>query len=300
MSRSALATTPATAMTDILEIAFLHEGQELERTVLLLHGWPDDATTWLDVARQLSRAGFRTITPWLRGFGPTRFLSNSTFRDGRTEALAQDALDLVNALGIRRFSVVGHDWGARIAYALAAIAPERLEAIVALSLGYSPRGAFPVPSFEQSRAWWYQWFMSVDRGAEAIAKDPKGFARIQWDTWSPQGWFDEATFETVARSFENPDWLEITLSNYRGRWRDEPRDPRYDLLHEKIASTEQLSVPTLMIQGGTDGTVLAKSTENKEKYFTRGYRRIVLDGVGHFPAREAPESVADAVLRHLS
>jgi pimeloyl-ACP methyl ester carboxylesterase len=153
MSRSALGATPATAITDVLEIAFLQERQELERTALLLHGWPDDATTWLDVAGQLSRAGFRTITPWLRGFGPTRFLSASTCRDGRIEALAQDALDLVNALGIRRFSVVGHDWGARIAYALAAIAPERLEAIVALSLGYSPRGAFPVPPFEQSRAW---------------------------------------------------------------------------------------------------------------------------------------------------
>jgi pimeloyl-ACP methyl ester carboxylesterase len=138
------------------------------------------------------------------------------------------------------------------------------------------------------------------RGAEAIAKDPKGFARIQWETWSPRGWFDEATFEAAARSFENPDWLAITLSSYRGRWRDEPRDPRYDLLHEKIASTEQLSVPTLMVQGGADGTVLAKSTEDKDKYFTRGYRRIVLDGVGHFPTREAPDAVVDAVLRHLS
>ena len=144
----------------------------------------------------------------------------------------------MDALGIRRFSVIGHDWGARAAYALAAIAPERLETIAALSVGYSPRGAFPVPPFEQSRAWWYQWFMSVDRGAEAVARDPKGFARIQWETWSPPGWFTDADFDAVALSFENPDWLAITLSSYRGRWRDEPRDPRYDALHEKIASTE--------------------------------------------------------------
>jgi pimeloyl-ACP methyl ester carboxylesterase len=111
--------------------------------------------------------------PWLRGFGQTRFLSDSTCRDGHTEALAQDALDLMDVLGVEKFSVIGHDWGARTAYALSAIVPERLETITAISLAYSPCGAFPVPPFEQSRAWWYQWFMAVDRGAEVVAKDPK-------------------------------------------------------------------------------------------------------------------------------
>jgi pimeloyl-ACP methyl ester carboxylesterase len=293
-------STPSKATTDVLEIAFLQAGEGLDKVALLLHGWPDDATTWLSVAERLSRAGIRTIMPWLRGFGQTRFLSASTCRDGRTEALAQDALDLMDALKVKRFSVIGHDWGARTAYALAAIAPERLETVTALSLGYSPRGAFPVPPFEQSRAWWYQWFMSVDRGADAVAEDPKGFARIQWETWSPQGWFDEAAFEAVARSFENPDWLAITLSSYRGRWREEPRDPRYDVLRQKIAATERLNVPTLMIQGAADGTVLAKSTEDKDRYFTGGYRRLVLDEIGHFPTREAPDAVADAILEHLS
>lgn len=205
----------------------------------------------------------------------------------------------MDALKIERFSVVGHDWGARIAYALAAIAPKRLETIAALSLGYAPRGAFSVPPFEQSRAWWYQWFMSVDRGAEAVAKDPKGFARLQWETWSPPDWFDDATFATVAQSFENPDWLAITLSSYRGRWRDEPRDPRYDELHDMIARTDKISIPTLMIQGAEDGTVLMRSTEDNDRYFLGGYRRIVLDGVGHFPTREAPNAVAEAVLSHL-
>jgi pimeloyl-ACP methyl ester carboxylesterase len=290
-----------TAATELLEIAYLEEGGKFDRTALLLHGWPDDATTWHSVAKRLSSAGIRTVAPWLRGFGPTRFRSSSTRRDGRTEALAQDALDLMDALRVERFSVVGHDWGARTAYALAAIAPERLETIAAISVGYTPRGAFPVPPFEQSRAWWYQWFMSVDHGAEAVAKDPKGFARIQWETWSPPGWFDEATFEAVARSFENPDWLAITLSGYRSRWRDgELHDPRYNAVHARIASTESLAVPTLMIQGGKDGTVLARSTEEKDRHFTHGYKRIVLDGIGHFPPREAPEAVADAVIEHAA
>jgi pimeloyl-ACP methyl ester carboxylesterase len=295
-----LVFTPLKATTEALDIAYLQEGENFSKVALLLHGWPDDAATWLSVAERLSIAGVRTIMPWLRGFGPTTFRSDSAFRDGRTEALAQDALDLMDALGVKRFSVVGHDWGARAAYALAAIAPERVETITALSLGYSPRGAFPIPPFEQSRAWWYQWFMAVDVGADAVAKDPKGFARIQWETWSPPGWFDEPTFEAVARSFENPDWLAITLSNYRGRWRDEPRDARFDELHRKIEATETLSVPTLMVQGGADGTVLPQSTEGKDQYFTGGYRRLVLDGVGHFPQREAPAAVANAILEHLS
>jgi len=286
--------------TDILAVAYLDAGSAVNGAALLLHGWPDDATTWYAVAQQLNAAGIRTIAPWLRGCGETRFLSEHTCRDGRTEALAQDALDLMDSLGLTRFSVVGHDWGARTAYALAALAPERIATISALSLGYSPRGSFPVPPLEQSRAWWYQWFLSVDRGLESFARDPKGFARVQWETWSPPGWFDDATFESVARSFENPDWISITANSYRSRWRAEPRDARYDTLHEKISATENLDVPTLMIQGGSDATVLPQSTEGKEKFFTAGYRRLVLNGVGHFPTREAPGVVANSLIEHLN
>jgi pimeloyl-ACP methyl ester carboxylesterase len=217
----------------------------------------DDATTWLSVADRLSKRGIRTVMPWLRGFGETRFKSSSTYRDGCTEALAQDALELMNALEVERFSVIGHDWGARVAYALAALIPEQLDTITAISLGYSPRGAFPVPPFDQSRAWWYQWFMSVDAGAEAVAKDPKGFARIQWDTWSPPGWFNEATFQTVARSFENPDWLAI--------------------------------------QGAVDGTLLVNSTEGKERFFTDRYQRVVLDGVDRYLRGSLTTSMGSSV-----
>jgi len=285
--------------TDTLEIALNAAGPRDGPVVLLLHGWPDDPTTWDKIVPALSSAGFRTVAPWLRGFGPTRFRSARTVRDGRTAALAQDAIELMDGLGVARFAVAGHDWGARTAYALAALIPERLTAIAALSVGYSPRGAFPVPGFRQSRAWWYQWFMSVDRGAAAVGKDPIGFARLQWETWSPPGWFDEAEFERAAQSFNNPDWLAITLSSYRGRWRDERRDPQYDRVHERIARVGTLSVATLMIQGTADATVLADSTANLDRHFSGSYTRLLLDGVGHFSTREAPEIVADALLRHF-
>ncbi|MBV9718679.1 MAG: alpha/beta hydrolase [Candidatus Eremiobacteraeota bacterium] len=285
--------------TDTLESAAHIEGAWHQRTALLLHGWPDDATTWNGITPALRSAGITTVAPWLRGCGQTRFLASATLRDGRAEALAADALDLMDALEITRFDVIGHDWGARAAYTLAAIAPERVQSVTAISLGYSPRGSFPVPPLHQSRAWWYQWFLSVDRGAQAFAADPKAFARLQWDTWSPPGWFDDATFEAVARSFENPDWVAITLSSYRGRWREEVRDPRYDRLHQMVAATERLNIPTLMIQGNADGTVLPESTEGQERFFTARYRRVLLDGVGHFPMREAPTAVADVILEHL-
>jgi pimeloyl-ACP methyl ester carboxylesterase len=289
-----------TIETPTLEIAYLARRVQSNRTALLLHGWPDDATTWAEITPGLNAAGISTFAPWLRGFGETRFLSSGTYRDGRAEALAQDALDLMDALGVDRFSVIGHDWGARTAYALAALAPERIDTVTALSLGYTPRGNFPVPSFEQSRAWWYQWFLSVDRGCQSFVESPKAFARLQWDTWSPAGWFDDALFDEVAHSFENPDFVAITCNSYRSRWRNEPHDRRYDTLHDKIAAVETLSTPTLMIQGAADGTVLPASTEGKEKLFTGEYHRVLLEGVGHFPTREAPGRVTKALIDHLA
>jgi pimeloyl-ACP methyl ester carboxylesterase len=141
--------------------------------------------------------------------------------------------------------------------------------------------------------------MCLDSGAEAVRADPKGFARIQWDTWSPPGWFDDSEFEETAKSFANPDWADITLNAYRWRWRPEPFDRRYDALQERLGSVETLGTPTLMIQGGADSCDEPADSEGQEKYFTGPYQRLVLEGVGHFPAREAPGKVADAVLAHL-
>lgn len=287
------------ANTPVLRIAYEDGGPKDGPPVMLLHGWPDDVRTYGAVAPALQAAGFRTIVPSLRGFGATTFLSDKTMRSGEMVAMAQDAIDLADALGLKTFAVVGHDWGARIAYALAAAFPERVTQIVAMSVGWQP-GELATPSLEQVRKYWYQWFMATARGKETVRRDPKAFARIQWDTWGPQGWFSEAEFDATARSFENPDWPAITLHSYQVRWGEADKDPRYRDLDQRAMLAQSISVPTLMIQGGADGVTLAATTDAKDRYFTGGYQRVVLDGVGHFPTRERPDVVNKLLLDFLA
>jgi pimeloyl-ACP methyl ester carboxylesterase len=287
--------------TETLSIGYEADGPLDGPVVMLLHGWPDDVRAWRQVAPHLHAAGLRTIAPYLRGFGSTRFLLPESRRDARGVALARDAIDLADALGIQTFAVVGHDWGARAAYTLAALFPERITRVVGIALAFQPRGKFNLPPFHQARRFWYQWFMTLDQGAEAVRADPKGFARIQWDTWSPAGWFDDAEFEATAQSFANPDWVDITLHGYRSRWRPQSElfDPGYDDLQKRLNGVETLGTRTLMIQGRSDFCDEPSQSEGMERFFTGGYQRIVLDGTGHFPPREAPEAVAHAVLEHL-
>ena len=286
------------AATPLLRIACETGGPENGAPILLLHGWPDDARAYDKIAPALNAAGFRTVVPWLRGFGETAFLSKETIRSGEMVAMAQDALDLADALSLKTFSVVGHDWGARIAYALAILAPERVKRIVAMSVGWQP-GPLPTPHFEQARKYWYQWFMATERGAKAVNADRKAFARIMWETWAPKGWFSDAEFERTARSFENPDWAAVTVHSYRVRWGEATKDPRYAELDELLLAAKAISVRTLMIQGGADSVTLPDTTAGKDQYFTGGYRRVVLDGVGHFPTREAAGEVNRLLLEFL-
>jgi pimeloyl-ACP methyl ester carboxylesterase len=286
-------------MTDLLEIAYADDGPRDGPPVLLLHGWPDSPRTWREVASRLNRAGYRTIVPALRGFAPTRFRDQDTVRTGQVVALAQDALDLLDGLDLGRAAVVGHDWGARTGYALAALAPDRLSRLATVSVGYQPGGAGALPSFEQARLWWYQWFQTLDAGAAAVAEDPIGFARLQWDTWSPPGWYESTEFAATADAFEHPDFVPTTLHYYRVRWGASPRDPAYDGLEEKLAQVTDLPVPTLLIHGGSDTCIAPDQTEDLAGWFSAGYRRVVVPGAGHFVPREAPGTVADLVLDHL-
>jgi pimeloyl-ACP methyl ester carboxylesterase len=286
-----------TIRTELLEIAYFDDGPQDGKPLLLLHGWPEAPSGFDEICSHLHKAGFRTIAPFLRGFGNTRFLAPDTPRVGAVAALAQDALDLVDRLGIHRFSVIGHDWGARTGYALAALAPDRVSDLCALSIGFQPGFKFPLPSYEQSRRFWYQFFMCSDNGVNRLIEDPIGFCRFQWETWSPAGWFTEAEFEATARVWENPEYPAITLNAYRSRWlENEFSDPRYNQIQSRLSVSDHIEVPTLMIQGESDFCDPPSESEGLDRHFTAGYERIVIPAIGHFPHREAATAVAKTIL----
>lgn len=285
--------------TDDLDVSYVEAGDPEAPAVLLLHGWPDDASTWDGVVPALEAAGLRSIVPTLRGFGDTRFRNAAAPRTANSAMLALDAIALMDALGIVDFSVAGHDWGSNIAEALAVGWSERVGRLALLST--PPRlGGMPTPPFEQAQRQWYHWFMATERGAEAVRQDRKGFAHIHWVNWSPAGWFNEATFETVARSFENPDWAEVTLHSYRSRWDEAAPDPRSQWLEDKVRGTKTLSLPTLYFQGEVDDVNPPSASKSVPEKFTGPFDMIVLPGVGHFPQREAPAAVAERLVAHFS
>jgi len=289
----------ASLQTEELEVAYDDQGPRDGPVVLLLHGWPDDASTWCEVSGRLNAAGLRTITPSLRGFGQTRFRSPHAPRTADSAILAMDAMALLDGLGIRRVSVAGHDWGSNIAEALAVGWTERVERIALLSS--PPRlGGLPTPPFAQAQRFWYHWFMATERGAQAVRDDPRGFARLQWENWSPAGWFDEATFERTARAFDNPDWVAVTLHSYRARWGNAEPDPRGVPLTRAVLATRSLSLPCLYIQGEVDGVNPPVVSERVHEKFTGPFERVLLPAVGHFPQREAPAAVADHLIRHFA
>jgi pimeloyl-ACP methyl ester carboxylesterase len=284
--------------TPTLRIAYETAGPSDGTPVLLLHGWPDDVRTYDRVVPVLQAAGFRTIAPYLRGFGETSFLSKDTMRSGEIVAMAQDAIDLADALKLGKFAVIGHDWGARVAYVLAIVVPQRVTQMVTIAVGWQP-GELPTPSLKQAQAYWYQWFMTTKRGRQTVRSNGKAFARMQWENWGPPGWFNDPVFERTAKSFENPAWSDVTWHSYSVRWGEADKDRRYAELDGRVDAAQSISVSTLMIQGGSDAVTLPESTEGKDKYFTGGYARHVIPGVGHFPTREAPEAVNKLVMEFL-
>jgi len=285
--------------TSLLEIAYRDIGPRNAPVVLLLHGWPDDASTWDGVAPALNAAGLRTIAAMYRGFGGTRFLSPDRPRTGNTAVLALDAIEMLDRLGVEEFSVAGHDWGSNVAAALAVGCPDRVRRVAMLAS--PPRlGQLPTSPFWHARLEWYHWFQATERGAQAVREDRKGFARIMWETWSPKDSFDDATFERVAASFDNPDWADVTLHSYRSRWDEAEPDPASKWLDDKVKATETLAQPAIYFQGELDGVNPPKASEKVAEKFTGPFERIVLPGVGHFPTREAPVDVAARLATHFT
>lgn len=288
--------------TPKLKLVYEEDGPKAGKPLFLLHGWPDSPRTWDKVLPVLHSAGYKTYAPYLRGYGLTKFRSplfgRKLRRTGQPVAFAQDVIDLADVLKVGTFDFVGHDWGARTAHALAALFPHRLEKLVTISVPFEP-GTGKTPALPQAQAYWYQWFLCSHPGAEAFRADSVAYGKRQWDTWSPEGWYSDKEFAEAAKSWAGKDFTDTVLHSYRSQWGHAEKDPAYAVLEARFESAITLGVPTLLLHGMQDHCTLAETTDGAGKYFTNGYKRVLIDGVGHFPQRENPQLVADEILKHL-
>lgn len=296
---------PGTAAMKTIETSFLRIGYEdwnpdAARTVILLHGWPDSPRCWAGVAPVLAQAGWRVLVPALRGFSPTRFLHLNTARTGQLSALGRDLLEFVDALSLHRPALVGHDWGARAAANACGLRPGAISHLALLSVGYGTNSPDQTLSLPQARNYWYHWYMATARGERSVRDDRRAFARLMWDTWSPAGWYAEEEFLATAQAFDNPDWSDVTLHSYRHRWGHAAGNPYYDADESTLNPAPVLALPTLVLHGQADTANHPDTSAGKERFFGGLYRRLVLDGVGHFPQREVPALVAATLLEFLS
>ena len=284
-------------LTPDLEVACEVSGPAGGRPLVAVHGWPDDPHCWDGVLAPLHDAGYRVIRPWLRGFGATRFRSPEKLRSGQIGALGRDLADLLEALALRDVVLVGHDWGARAAYVVGALFPERVGRIVAISAGHVTNRPDAPLSWPLTHAYWYEWLVATERGRRAMHEDRRRFCRYLWETWSPSWTFDDAAFEQAAQAWDNDDWPQITVHAYLHRWGEADGDPAYEDIERRLLEPAPVLRPALVIHGAEDADNLPETTEGKDDLFAERYERLVLNAVGHFPPREAPRQVADAVLR---
>lgn len=285
--------------TALLRVAYEEWNPDGKRTVVLLHGWPDSPRCWAGVAPPLAQAGFRVLAPALRGFSPTKFLRADTPRTGQLSALGRDLLGYIDALGLLQPALVGHDWGARAAAIACGLRTGVASHLALLSVGYGTNSADQPLTLTQARNYWYHWYMATPRGERTVREDRRAFARAMWDTWAPAGWYEPREFEGTADAFDNSDWPDITLHSYRHRWGHAPGDPAYAADEAALSPAPVLDVPTLMLHGGADGVNHPDTSAGKEHLFRGPYQRMVLPGIGHFPQREAPQTIARELIAFL-
>jgi len=281
----------------VLNIGYADDGPANGPAVILLHGWPYDIYSYVDVAPLLVSKGYRVIVPYLRGFGTTRFLSGETFRNAQQSVVALDVIALMDALKIRKSIIGGFDWGARTADIMAVLWPERCKAIVSVSgylIGNQESGKIPLPPGAELQ-WWYQYYFATERGREGYSKYRHDFAKLIWQTASPKWNFDDATFDRTAVSFENPDHVAIVIHDYRWRLGLAKGDPKYDDLEKRLATAPPITVPAITLEGDANGAP-HPAPDSYAKKFTGKYSHRLLEGIGHNLPQEAPKAFAQAII----
>jgi pimeloyl-ACP methyl ester carboxylesterase len=282
----------------VLEVGFADTGPADGAPVLLLHGWPYDIHAFDEVAPILAARGYRVIAPFLRGYGPTRFLSTDTMRNGQPAALAMDAIALMDALKIRQAILGGFDWGARTADIVAALRPERVKGLVAVS-GYlissQAAGKHPLPPAAELQ-WWYQFYFATERGRLGYEKNRHDFNKLIWKLASPQWKFDDATFERSATSFDNPDHVAVVTHNYRWRLGLADGERQYDSIEQKLAASPTIGVPTITMEGDANGAPHPPPEAYRAKFTGKYEHRTITGGIGHNLPQEAPREFAQAII----
>jgi pimeloyl-ACP methyl ester carboxylesterase len=286
----------ATVSTPVLDIAYLEWNPRGQQVAVLVHGWPDCPEGWEPVAERLAAVGYRVLCPTLRGFGQTRFRDALTPRSGQLAALGRDLLDFIDALRLDQPVLVGHDWGARAVANACGLRHHAAARLVMLAVGYGTNNPNQHISLSQARNYWYHWYMATPRGEQTVVEDRAAFTRLLWDTWSPAGWYSEADFIQALEAFDNPDWAAVVLHSYRHRWGFVDGDPAYASDEALLQPAPVLAVPTLVLHGEADTCNAPETSAGREALFSGPYHRQLLPGVGHFPQREAPDQVAEAIL----
>jgi pimeloyl-ACP methyl ester carboxylesterase len=282
----------------LLNVGYAEAGPANGRPVILLHGWPYDIHSYVDVAPLLASAGYRVIVPYLRGYGTTRFLSSGTVRNGQPSALAVDTIDLMDALKIQKATLAGFDWGARTANIIAALWPDRCKAMVSVSgylIGSQEAGKMPLPPKAELQ-WWYQYYFATERGRAGYDKYRHDFAKLIWQLASPKWDFDDAIFDRSAAAFDNPDHVSIVIHNYRWRLGLAEGEPKYDGLEKQLAKGPVITVPTITLEGDANGAPHPDSSSYAKKFLGKYAHRIIKGGVGHNLPQEAPEAFAKAIV----
>jgi pimeloyl-ACP methyl ester carboxylesterase len=301
MSSMVVANTTYPALKQLeaglLNVGYADVGPSGGRPVILLHGWPYDIHSFVDVAPILAAAGYRVIVPYVRGYGTTRFLSADTLRNGQQAAVAMDAIAFMDALKIPMAIVAGCDWGARTADIVAAVWPERCKALVSVSgylIGSQAAGRTPLPPKAELQ-WWYQYYFATERGRLGYQKNTREFNKLIWQLASPMWNFDDATFDRTAAAFDNPDHVDVVIHNYRWRLGLAEGESQYDDLESKLARAPDIAVPAITLEGDANGAPHPDASAYAKKFSGKYAHRVVGGGVGHNLPQEAPQAFADAI-----